>query len=165
MRSRRKPQGHDKPLWTCPHCQRKFAKANQRHSCGQFTVEQYLGGKPAEIVALFDRLVALAKACGPVIVAPTKSMVLFKARTSFAEVKAKKDRLDVQVVIQKRVASPRFTRVTALWPGCVVHSFQVEEIGQLDEEEVGWLKEAYEMNLQKHSAKPSPKRSKAKKHG
>ena len=118
-----------KPLWSCPQCQRKFAKANQWHSCGKFTVEQYLDGKPAEIAALFDRLVELAKACGPVIVAPTKSMVLFKARTTFAEIKAKKDRLDVQVVFQERVANPRFTRITVPWPGCIVHSFQVEEIG------------------------------------
>jgi hypothetical protein len=118
-----------KPLWSCPQCQRKFAKANQWHSCGKFTVEQYLDGKPAEIVALFERLVELAKVSCPAIVAPTKSMVLFKARTSFAEVKAKNDRLDVHVAFSKRIRSPRFTRVTVPWPGCIVHSFQVEEIG------------------------------------
>jgi hypothetical protein len=155
-----KQDAKQKALWTCPQCQRKFAKANQWHSCGKFTVKQYLDGKPAEIAALFDRLVELAKACGPVIVAPTKSMVLFKARTSFAEVKAKKDRLDVHVIFQKRVANPRFTRITVPWPGCMVHSFQVEEIGQLDDEVAGWLKEAYEMNLEKHSGKPSRKRGK-----
>jgi hypothetical protein len=153
-----------KPVWTCPQCQRKFAKANRRHSCGMFTVEQYLDGKPLAIVALFDRLIELAKACGPVIVAPTKSMVLFKARTSFAEVKAKKDRLDVQVVFRERVANPRFRRTTEPWPGCIVHSFQVEEIEQLDDEVAGWLKEAYEMNLWKHSAEPSGKRPKRNKH-
>ena len=102
-----------KPLWSCPQCQRKFAKANQWHSCGEFTVEQYLDGKPAEIVALFDRLVELAKVSCPMIVAPTKSMVLFKARTSFAEVKAKNDRLDVHVAFSKRVRSPRFRRQNA----------------------------------------------------
>jgi hypothetical protein len=153
------------PLWSCPRCQRKFAKANQWHSCGKFTVEQYLEGKPPEVVALLDRLVELATACGPVIVAPTKSMVLFKAQTSFAEVKAKKDRLDVHVVFQKRVANPRFTRIKVLWPGFIVHSFQVEEIGQLDEEVAGWLKTAYEMNLQKHSAEVSRKGSKRKNRG
>jgi hypothetical protein len=149
----------------CPQCQRKFAKANQWHSCGKFTVEQYLVGKSPEIVALFDRLVELAKTCGSVIVAPTKSMVLFKARTTIAEVKANKDRLDVQVVFQERVSNPRFTRITVLRPGCIVHSFQVEEIGQLDDEVMGWLKQAYEGNLQKHAAKPSRKASKGKKHG
>ena len=156
----RKKDAKLKPLWTCPQCQRKFAKANQWHSCGKFTVEQYLDGKPPAIVALFDRLVELAKACGPVIVAPTKSMILFKARTSFAEVKAKKDHLDVHVVFQKRVANHRFTRVTVLWPGCIVHSFQVKKIGQLDDEVAGWLREAYEMNLQKHSDNPSRKKGK-----
>jgi hypothetical protein len=84
--------------------------------------------------------VGLAKACGPVIVSPTKSMILFKARTIFAEVKANKVRLDVHVVFQKRFANPRFTRVTVPWPGCIVHSFQVEDIGQLDDEVAGWLK-------------------------
>ena len=149
-----------KPLWTCPRCQRKFVKANQWHSCGKFNVRQYFDGKPREIVALFERLVELAKACGPVIIASTKSMILFKARTTFAEVKAKKDRLDVHVVFQKRVANPRFTKITVLWPGCIVHSFQVEKIGQLDDVVAGWLKVAYEMNLQKHSGKPSRERVK-----
>jgi hypothetical protein len=158
-----KKDARPRPLWSCLQCQRKFAKPNQWHSCGKFTVEQYLAGKPPHIVALFDHLVELAKTCGPVIVAPTKSMVLFKARTTFAEVKAKRDRLDVQVVFQKRVANPRFTRVTVPWPGCVVHSFQVEEIDQLDDEVAGWLKQAYEMNLQKHSAKLSRNASRAEK--
>jgi hypothetical protein len=47
-----------------------------------------------------------------------------------------------------------------LWPGCIVHSFQVEKIGQLDDVVAGWLKVAYEMNLQKHSGKPSRERVK-----
>ena len=33
---RTKTDAKPKPLWTCPQCQRKFAKANQWHSCGKF---------------------------------------------------------------------------------------------------------------------------------
>jgi hypothetical protein len=149
-----------KPLWICPKCQRKFARAHQWHSCASFTIVQYLDGKPPEIVALFDRLVEMAKACGSVIVSPTKSMVLFKARTTFAEIKAKKDRLDIQLVFDKRVKNSRFTKVSTPWPGCIVHSLQVQESDELDDQVAGWLKLAYETNLKKHSVQQARKKAK-----
>jgi hypothetical protein len=92
-------------------------------------------------------------------------MVLFKARTSFAEVKAKKDRLDVHVVFDERVANPRFTRVSVPWSGCIVHSFRVEQIEELDEQVAGWLKQAYGANLEKHSKSRLRRGREPRKHG
>lgn len=36
-----------KSLWTCPKCGRQFTNRNQSHSCGRYTVEDFLKGKPS----------------------------------------------------------------------------------------------------------------------
>src|SRR5713226_1640300 len=70
-------QSEPRPLWTCPACRRQFKNRNQSHSCGQFTVEQLLAGMPPQIVELYERLDDVIRRCGEVVVAPTKTRVLF----------------------------------------------------------------------------------------
>jgi hypothetical protein len=72
-------------------------------------------------------------------------MILFKARTTFAEVKAKKNCMEVQIVFPKHVANRRFTRISVPWAGCYVHAFELNELEQLDDQVARWLKEAYEL--------------------
>jgi hypothetical protein len=84
---------------TCPRCRRPFKNRNQAHSCGQYTVEQLLDGKPSEVVELYDRFAALVLQCGEVVVAPTKTRVLFKVRTVFATAGLTKNWMDVVFVL------------------------------------------------------------------
>src|SRR5260370_27722568 len=92
MRKRQSRATDAKALWTCPRCRRQFANRNQAHSCGEFTVEQLLDGKPLEIVELYERLADFIRRCGEVVVAPTKNRVFFKVRTDFPSGAARKKR-------------------------------------------------------------------------
>src|SRR5947207_2932487 len=60
----RRPERSSRPLWPCPQCGRRFANRNQSHSCGQFTVEQLLEGKPQGVIELYDRLAECLQRCG-----------------------------------------------------------------------------------------------------
>src|SRR5260370_9309020 len=106
----KRKNSHPKPLWTCPRCRRQFANRNQAHSCGQFTVEQLLDGKPPEVVDLYDRLSDLVQRCGEVVVAPTQTRVLFKVRTVFATVAVANHWLDVVFVLGRRLKHPRIKK-------------------------------------------------------
>jgi hypothetical protein len=132
-----------KPLWTCPRCRRQFANRNQLHSCGQFTVEQLLDGKPPEIVELYDVLSNLIQRCGDVITAPTKTRVLFKVRTVFASVGVSKNWLDVVFVLGRRLKHRRIKKAQQEYPG-IVHSLRIEKAEDLDDDLVGWLQEAHD---------------------
>lgn len=148
MRKRRPRATDAKPLWTCPSCRRQFANRNQAHSCGQFTVEQLLDGKPLEITELYDRLDDLIRRCGEVVVAPTKTRVLFKVRTVFASVAASKNWLDVVFVLGRRLKHRRIKKAQEEYPG-IVHFLRIEKAEDLDDDLASWLQEAYDHRKQK----------------
>lgn len=148
MRKRQTKGTEPKPLWTCPRCRRQFANRNQSHSCGQFTVEQLLDGKPQEIVELCERLADLIQRCGEVVVAPTKTRVLFKVRTVFAAVAVSKNWLDVVFVLARHLKHRRIKKAQEEYPG-IVHFLRIEKADDLDDDFAGWLQEVYDHREQK----------------
>jgi hypothetical protein len=148
MRKRQLKGLASKPLWTCPRCRRQFKNRNQAHSCGQFTVEQLLDGKPSEVVELYDRFTELVVRGREVVVAPTKTRVLFKVRTVFATVAVTRNWLDVVFVLGRRLKSRRIKKAQEEYPG-IVHCLCIERIADLDDDLATWLQEAYDYRKQK----------------
>jgi predicted transport protein len=73
-------------MWTCPICSREFGNTNQVHSCRERNLGDFLLGKSAQTVELFDYLVEELLAMAPIKVYPTKSMIAFGLHTNFAYV-------------------------------------------------------------------------------
>ena len=146
-----------RPLWTCPKCGRQFVTRNMPHSCGHYSVEQFLDGKSQHAISLYRRFAPLVRACGAVRIAPAKTRIGFQVRMIFAAVNKLGDqRLDAHVVLTRRLESPRFRRVEALTPRCYVHHFRIESLRELDKEVQGWLGEAYRVGMQEHLAQSRP---------
>jgi len=94
-------------LWKCKECGRQFANTNQSHSCGVYTVDQYLSDKPPHAVLLYQRFVELVVSCGPFITAPVKTRIGFQVRMIFAAVyNFTDDFIDGHVVLARRLESP-----------------------------------------------------------
>ena len=110
----------------------------------EWTVERHLLGKPAEIVALYDRFVELSLDCGPFTYAVAKSAITLKgSRRGFAGVKPGKQSLNGYLDLQRRISDPRITRSSPYAKQLFVHHFKVVTLDQLDAEFAGWLREAY----------------------
>jgi len=121
------------------------------HSCGQYSVAQFLAGKSRHAIALYDKFSALVHRCGPVKIAPAKTRVGFQVRMIFAAVNKLSDRgLEAHVVLPRRLGSPRFKRIETMTPKCFVHHFRIEDLIELDEEVAEWLCEAYRVGTQEH---------------
>ena len=148
MPKRGSKETEPKPLWTCPRCRRQFKNRNQAHSCGQFTVGQLLDGKPQEVIELYERLNDLIRKCGEVVVAPTKTRVLFKVRTVFATVAVSKNWLDVVFVLGRRLKHRRIKKAQEEYPS-IVHWLRIEKTEDLDGALARWLQEAYDHRKQK----------------
>ena len=148
MPKRQLKETEPKPVWTCPSCRRQFKNRNQAHSCGQFTVDQHLDGKPQEVIELYERLDGLIRGFGEVVVAPTKTRVLFKVRTVFASVTVNKNWLDVAFVLGRRLKHRRIKKAQEEYPG-IVHCLRVEKEEDLDADLASWLQEAYDHRKQK----------------
>lgn len=142
---------HQKPLWTCPECKRQFANTNQSHSCAAFFVEDFLRGKDAKAVALYERFATLVRECGPGKLAPAKTRIGFQVRMIFAAVnKLGLNGLDAHVILTRQLDHPRFLRIEKISPTCFVHHFRIKQVSELDDEVRAWLQEAYRVGKQEH---------------
>lgn len=137
-------------MWRCPDCRRQFANRNQSHACGRSTLTSHFAGKPAKVRAIFDRLLALAKKNGPVIVLPEKTRIAFQVRMSFAACTIRKNWVDGHVVLARRLESPRFRRIETFSPRNHLHAFRFENVAEIDAEVGRWFAEAYRVGEQRH---------------
>jgi Domain of unknown function (DUF5655) len=141
---------HDQPLWRCADCGREFANRNQSHACATHDLEHHFTGKPPEIRALFDRIVAIVQAIGPVRVLPEKTRIAFQVRMSFAQVTPKQRWIDGHVVLARRLEHPRFRKVETFSPRNHLHAFRLESPADVDAELESWFREAYAVGEQRH---------------
>jgi uncharacterized protein DUF5655 len=139
-----------KPLWRCPKCGREFANRNQSHACGNYDLEAHFRGKPANIRALFDQVVATIQAIGPVRVLPEKTRVAFQTRMSFAQITPRRRWLDGHVVLARRLESSRFRRIETFSARNHLHAFRLVDESEIDEEFRAWMSEAYRVGNQEH---------------
>lgn len=138
-------------LWQCRNCDRPFANKNQSHSCGRYSVADFLDGKSERAVALYNRFFDLVQSCGPVRVAPARTRIGFQVRMIFAAVNRLTDTgLDAHVILARRLKHPRFGRIDGLSPRSYVHHFRIKSMEEIDEEVREWLNEAYRVGSQEH---------------
>jgi len=130
--------------WKCPECGRRLANANQRHSCGRWSVETHLEGKSAEVVEMYHRIVEMARSCGDVVVEPVKTMIEFKAPASFAAVAIGERWIDLHLMLPNMQNTPRILKQLKVSPEILEHTVRLKSIRKLDDEIQLWLCEAYE---------------------
>ena len=89
-------------MWTCPLCSRDFIKNNQPHSCNEKTLDDFLKGKSAHTIELFNHFIKEYKHIGDISVHPTKSMIAIADKTRFAYItQLGKDFMDVVFPFKK----------------------------------------------------------------
>ena len=133
----------DRPLWTCPDCGNAFATRNQNHSCGRFELSDVFDGKPPAVRELFDAVHAALLENGPVTLVCYRDRVAFMVRVRFAGVLPRRRWVNVELWLQRRIDSPRFSRVETLYPNAHIHTLRVDDPAEVDGELRGWLAEAY----------------------
>lgn len=138
-------------LWKCDKCGRPFANRNQTHSCGRFTVEDFLTGKSPKAVELYKRFAAAIEQLDGVITAPARTRVGFQVRMIFASVnRLNDDGLAAHVVLARRLERPRFTKIDSISPRNHVHHFVIRDVKEIDDEVKSWLHEAHDVGKQDH---------------
>jgi hypothetical protein len=78
------PDGVETSLWTCPKCGHRFVTANIWHSCSRHTLDELFGRALPSVREAFDRWVELAGHCGPIVVIPQKTRIVFMGQVRFA---------------------------------------------------------------------------------
>ncbi|SDT44953.1 DUF5655 domain-containing protein [Microlunatus soli] len=107
-------------------------------------VEDHLRGQPEASVALYDRFVELLTSVGEFRSSPSKSTITFKGtHRGFAGARPDRRGLVGYLDLQRIVEDERITNVSPYTAKLFVHHFRISTSDQLDEEFLGWLREAH----------------------
>ncbi|MGH7025482.1 MAG: DUF4287 domain-containing protein [Caulobacteraceae bacterium] len=118
--------------------------ADQPKRSGDEKIAAYFSGAKARWRPAFDRLAEQARAFGPdVSVSPGATYLsLVKGGKKFTIVQAVGERMDLGVKLKGVAAAGRLEAAGA-WNTMVTHRVRITDGAQIDEEVLGWLKQAY----------------------
>jgi len=82
--------------WTCPKCEREFPRAEQRHYCARVSLDSLFAGRSAELMLVFDKLLAEVADWDGVLVGTTPNCIVFTHRLTFLVIRPMKKELDIK---------------------------------------------------------------------
>lgn len=125
--------------WACPRCGRRFANANQNHSCRPpVPIATHFEGRPPWMRTAFD---AIAGKLGKSIrVDGVAKGIHLAAHSTFAGINTTKTKMRVEFLLGRVVKSPRIFKVERLGPTRIAHHVELTEAGGADAELIDWLK-------------------------
>jgi len=131
--------------WTCPRCDREFARARQGHTCVPgCTVEQTFAGREPRLRAIYDAVLAHLTTLGDVHEDAVKVGVFLKCERKLAELRPRSADLLVYLFLPREVAHPRLTHVFASKAPRVIYRLSLREVSDVDEDVRDWLTLAFD---------------------
>lgn len=82
--------------WICPKCERELPKPEQRHYCARVSLDSLFAGRPAELVLVFDKILAEVADWEGVLVGTTPNCIVFTRRLTFLVIRPMKKELDIK---------------------------------------------------------------------
>jgi hypothetical protein len=138
-------------MWTCPKCKHKFFNKNQQHSCGNYTVEDYLNGKSEKVIELFPYFISEYKKIGNFELHPVKTRVALLTQMRFCSInRLGKDFIDVHLVLTKFYNNLCFYKVDNLSNRFFIHHFKIYNKSDINPELRKYMCLAYETGNRKH---------------
>jgi hypothetical protein len=121
------------------------------HSCGKHTYDALFRRSEPHVRRIFDRLAALATACGPVRIYPQKTRVVIQARIRFAGGTPRKNSFVAGFLLPPGTTSRRFSKVlegvSKHYIGAYVPLYSEQDV---DAQVARWMKRAYRFGIQEH---------------
>jgi hypothetical protein len=131
--------------WTCPVCEREFARVHQVHTCAPgCTVDETFAGRPPVQRAIYDALAAHLATLGPVHVDAVSVGVFLKSEAKIAEVRPMAKAVSLLLIVPRAIVTPRAMRSARISGGRTVLDLRLASVDDVDDELRNWLTEAYD---------------------
>jgi hypothetical protein len=109
-----------------------------------WTVERHLAGQPQFAVDLYRQFIATVEAIGPFTYAVSKTTITLKGeRRGFAGARPFQGGVRGYFDLQREVQGLQIASVAPYTKRLYVHQFRLASPADIDDEFVGWLREAY----------------------
>ena len=131
--------------WICPVCKKEFEQRMQPHTCARVPVDVHFQGKPPIIRMIYDRLIQEANRFGRITVNPTESSIEVKSSATFLTIRPLADRAEIEFFLRRVEDREPITSSTRISRERVLHTATLDNIMQVKERLVGWLRESYDL--------------------
>jgi hypothetical protein len=130
--------------WVCPKCERELVKENQTHYCARVSIDSLFKGKPAELVLVFDKLLAGVADWKDVIVSTTHHCIVFVHRKTFLVIRPMQKVLDVKFYsLTAQTGQPIIN--SALYAGKYVNNIRLKTIDELTPQVFKFIYQSYQL--------------------
>lgn len=122
-------------MWTCPVCQQAFYNKNQSHSCGTYSLHDFLKSNSERSISLLRHFLYRYEEIGPYELHPVKTRVALLTKIRFASInKLGPDYLDGHLLlIESYDATKIFRKIDNLNDRFFVHHFRIRKENEVDE--------------------------------
>jgi hypothetical protein len=111
----------------------------------EFTELDHLKGKEPSVTVMYEKLIKELQKFGSLKIEPKKTSIHLGNRYGFAGVYTRKDYINLEVHLSRKLTSKRVSKVEQASPNRFHHTIKLNSVKELDKELIGWLKEAYDL--------------------
>ena len=138
-------------MWTCPKCGHSFYNKNQSHSCGKYTVDDFLKGKTEESLDLFKFFLSEYKKIGDFQLHPVKTRIALLTKMRFCSInKIGKGYIDIHLVLTQPHNNLCFYRIDNLANRFFVHHAKIYSRKDISDELKRYMNLAYNTGNREH---------------
>lgn len=98
--------------WTCPICERELLKVNQLHYCIKVSLDSLFLGRSAELILVFDKILAGVAVWDDVLVSTSKNCIVFVHKQTFFVIRPMQKQLDLKFYSATRLEGPMIIKST-----------------------------------------------------
>ena len=128
--------------WICPKCERELLKENQTHYCARVSVDSLFKGKPAELVLVFDKILAEVADWEDVLVSTTPNCIVFVHRKTFLVIRPMQKVLDVKFYSDVAYTSRPIIN-SILYKGKYANNVRIAVLDELTPQLFKWIHQSY----------------------
>lgn len=133
-------------MWTCPDCDRRFARTNQGHECAPaMSVEEFFETGPDFERPIFEAILAHLQQVDPDIhFEPVSVGVFFRRSSTFLSLRTRTRWIAVGFSLRRRLDGDRISRKVVEHGSRFHHVVNVRTVDEVDGELLEWITEAWE---------------------
>ena len=131
--------------WTCPHCDKTFAKAHQSHQCVKVDPLSLFDNNAPHLLPLFQQLLkSTEEFCQLKVTASAKSITLYgTAHKSFLVLQPKRQWIDIWFPLDREIDEFPVFKVQQRSKSSFMHYVRLQDAEDIEQVVLDWIAEAY----------------------
>lgn len=130
--------------WTCPNCDRELKSKTQPHVCVKVSLDDLFKGKPAELLLIFDKILAEVADWPDVLISATPHCIVFVHKQTFFIIRPMQKHLELKFYSAEAINNVPQLNSMAL-PKRYQHKLRLGSLAELTPQVFMWLRGSYEL--------------------